>query len=590
MPAENRYLLRALEKSGYVIMVVTGHKGSDELTFEYVSPNAEILGMSVKLLSKGLKLPTDYVHPEDRKAANEMALKAIADGVDEYTYDYRMVGDNGKVYNVRNELTIVRTEPDTATIECYIREVRETAYVPKKKETEVHVDSDALRRKSRELMPAANRSREVTEVFASLAGLYSVVLSPEGKSLFPAVGPDTNLGDFYDLFQTPRYRELFEELKEKMLHVDYQPKIIDRPEGGIGKLSAVPLMIGGELQAVWVIGSYTQEETDKLSEVYEKQWSVGALLEEFLKKSISLEVEVAKARGAGKKLREELSRQNIANEALTKISSSLIDRVDQAIAETLHAAGMNLDVDRIFLYTMDRDRKKGYKLRSQYSLMGAEPDVELLTILPERMDNVIRMIEDAGGRVVADRNTMTEEYKLTLMRYSFNGVVIYPIYLEEKIYGMLFFAEASAERVWTKEELRFTKSISLIIQKMIENADGDGNLRRVNRDLIETYNTLTVAMFVRDLTSGEVLFSNTEMDKLVGYEFTGTDSRRLIVDLHDRFDSIDTMRKPFINKERVTNWRSYLQPLGQIMDITEIRMEWLRGEPASMIFLRKPKD
>ena len=69
MPAENRYLLRALEKSGYVIMVVTGHKGSDELTFEYVSPNAEILGMSVKLLSKGLKLPTDYVHPEDRKAA-----------------------------------------------------------------------------------------------------------------------------------------------------------------------------------------------------------------------------------------------------------------------------------------------------------------------------------------------------------------------------------------------------------------------------------------------------------------------------------------------------------------------------------------
>ena len=125
---------------------------------------------------------------------------------------------------------------------------------------------------------------------------------------------------------------------------------------------------------------------------------------------------------------------------------------------------------------------------------------------------------------------------------------------------------------------------------MIENADGDGNLRRVNRDLIETYNTLNTAVFVRDLTSGEVLFSNTVMDKLVGYSFKGTDSRKLIVDLHDRFDSIDSMRKPFINKERVTNWRSYLQPLGQIMDITEIRMEWLRGEPASMIFLRKPKD
>ena len=112
----------------------------------------------------------------------------------------------------------------------------------------------------------------------------------------------------------------------------------------------------------------------------------------------------------------------------------------------------------------------------------------------------------------------------------------------------------------------------------------------MNKHLIETYNSFKEGIFIRDTQSGQVLFSNAAMNEMLGYDFTGRDSRELITDLHDRFDNITGMRKPFITKDRVVNWRRYIQRLDDIMDITEIQIEWLKGEHASLIILRKAKD
>ena len=125
---------------------------------------------------------------------------------------------------------------------------------------------------------------------------------------------------------------------------------------------------------------------------------------------------------------------------------------------------------------------------------------------------------------------------------------------------------------------------------MLENAIGDDNIRNVNKHLIETYNNFNVGIFVRDTYSGQVLFSNKKMNELMGYDFTGHDSRELITDLHDKYDNLDGVRKPFITKDRVVNWRRYIQKLDDIMDIVEIQIEWTSGEAASLIILRKAKD
>lgn len=593
MVVENKYLRKAVEKAGCVVMVKTCHLTDKKGRLDYISPNASMLGMNVELLNKGLKLTEDYIFPADRDRVMKTLINAVGDGVKDYVHEYRMVGDDGQVYYVTNEICLSDIKGDTITVESYLTKKvgGDSKESPEEKKSV---------RGNRGIKPADKDNVEddiveysnigtMMEIFAKLSGLYSVYVNLEGKIVFLPTGPAANLGNFYDLFENPAYKEYYQYIKQVVTERN-APVILDREEGENGKISAAPICVGKEIHGFWMLGSYTEDETEKLKQIYEDQWAIAEIISEYLHKSKIAEVETAKSRGAGMKLREELARQSIVNEALNKINSKLIDSADEVIDETLRDVGLHLDVDKIILYNIEWSERHFYSMRNYWDVSGVAPDEELVETLPERMYIVEDEINHGDGRYMVDNTNMTEDSKLNLMRYNFKAVIAYPLYLNDRFYGILFFAECKSQRVWTKEELRFTQSISLVIQDMLENAEGDDNIRNVNKHLIETYNSFKEGIFIRDMQSGHVLFSNTAMNEMLGYDFTNRDSRELITDLHDRFDNITGMRKPFITKNRVANWRRYIQKLDDIMDITEVQIEWLKGERASLIILRKAKD
>jgi len=594
MVLENKYLIKAIQKAGYVVIVKTCYIHEKKSKLEYVSPNASTLGMNVELLNKGMKLTEDYIYPEDREKVIETIFSALDSKVKEYTHEYRMVGDDGTLHFISNEISITDVNEETFRLELYIKDISAN-----KHDNFLGLQTKELREKSKKLRVDESTAADkifnndnislMMMTFAKLANLYSVLVDENGKIVFSPTGPSTNLGDFYDLFEKPEYKEYYKYIKQMVLEND-TPVVFDREEGGIGKISAAPLKINGNVKALWIIGSYTPEETARLKDVCESHWNIAYILSEYLQKSVMIDVEKARTKGAGKKLLEELTRQTIVNDALTKISSKLIDTVDSVIEETLRDVGVHMDIDKAFLYTRDNKKFKEYNLRGYWSSTGEQPSEDILVTIPDRMYIVKEGIKKGAGQCIIDNSLMHENEKNDLMRYNFKAIIVYPIFLNDKEYGYLFFVENKAERTWTQDELRFSNSIALVIQNMLDNAEGDDNIRKVNKHLIETYNNFDVGIFVRDAYSGEVLFSNSKMNEMLGYDFTGGDSREILTDLHDRFDNISGMRKPFITKEHVVNWKSYIQKMDSIMDITEVKIEWLRGEPASLIILRKAKD
>ncbi len=598
MVLENKYLRKAIQKAGYVIIVKTCHKNERKSQLEYVSPNASMLGMNVEMLNKGMKLTEDYIHPQDREKVIRTVIDAVNNKVDDYSHEYRMVGDDGKLYYVSNEISVSDVNEDFFKVEFYIKDVTETRSQEKVTNEGTKRVKQAIEKKNQQAISRAydkmdelitdDKVKLMMDTFTKLTGLYSVFVDVEGRVVFPPTGPATNLGDFYDLFEKPAYKEYYKHIKQTVLEND-APTILDREEGGIGKISAAPIKLNNDLKGIWMVGSYTKEETTKLREVYDSHWEIANMISEDLRMTIAIDIESTKSKGAGKKLLDELTRQSIVTDAMSKINSKLIDTVDQVIEETLRNVGINMGIDKAALYTLDGNTKN-FVLRSYWNASGEVPGESLLSTLPDNMYMVEKLIAEGDGCYVADSSNQTETAKLLLMKYGVKAVVAYPIELGNKLYGILFLAESSAERIWTSDELRFTHNIAVVIKNMLENAVGDDNIRNVNKHLIETYNNFNVAIFVRDAHSGEVLFSNKKMNELVGYDFVGRDSREIITDLHDKFDNLDGVRKPFITKERVVNWRRYIQKLDNIMDITEISIEWLSGEAASLIILRKAKD
>ncbi len=597
MVLENKYLRKAIQKAGYVIIVKTCHLNERKSQLEYISPNASMLGMNVEMLNKGMKLTEDYIHPQDREKVIKTILDAVNNKVDDYTHEYRMVGDDGKLYFVLNEISVSDVTDGFFKVEFYLKDVTETKAQEKAFKDTTRRVSKAVDKSNQKAIASTERLEQLItddkvklmmDTFTKLTGLYSVFVDVEGKVVFPPTGPATNLGDFYDLFEKPAYKEYYKHIKQTVLEND-APTIIDREEGGIGKISAAPIKINDELKGIWMVGSYTKEETATLRRVYDSHWEIAAMISEDLRMTIAIDVEAAKSKGAGKKLLEELTRQSIVSDAMGKINSKLIDTVDQAIEETLRNVGINMGIDKAGVYTMD-SATKNFVLRSYWNATGDTPSDELLVALPDRMYMVEQLINEGDGFYVVDNSNLTEASKVVLMRYGCKAAIAHPIYLGDAFYGVLLLAESGGERIWTADELRFTGNIAVVIQNMLENAVGDDNIRNVNKHLIETYNNFNVAIFVRDAYSGEVLFSNKKMNELMGCDFTGHDSRELITDLHDKFDNLDGVRKPFITKDKVVNWRRYIQKLDNIMDITEIQIDWLQGQAASLIILRKAKD
>lgn len=588
MILENKYLRKAIQKAGYVVIVKSCHIKERKSKLEYISPNASMLGMNVELLNKGMKLTEDYIFPEDRQKVIETVLTANASNVQDYVHEYRMVGDDGRLYYVCNEITVSEVKDDYFTVEFYIKNIGDK----RKNNAQTNIssleDTQEEEEENFQDMSMMERIQSMMTVFSNLSELYSVYVDLEGKMVFPPTGPVTNMGDFYDLFEKPAYKEYYKYIKQVVLNND-SPTILDREEGGVGKISAAPIRINGDIRGLWILGSYTEGETAKLKKVCENHWLIAEMISDYVYKNNAVEVEIAKSRGAGAKLREELARQSIINEALSKINSKLVDNVNQVVEETLRDVGTHMNIDKIFMYTFEKGGSD-YKLRTYWDASGAEPTEELIKQLPERMYVVEDCIKSGQGQYLVDNANLTAEDKLNIMRFNFKALLAYPLYLNNKIYGAIFFTESKFERVWSSDELRFTKSVALVVQNMLENAEGDENIRSVNKHLIETYNNFKVGVFVRDAYSGEVLFSNSKMNEMLGYDFTGGDSRVILTDLHDRFDNITGMRKPFITKEKIVNWRSYIKSLDDIMDITEIQIEWLKGEAASLIILRKAKD
>lgn len=148
-------------------------------------------------------------------------------------------------------------------------------------------------------------------------------------------------------------------------------------------------------------------------------------------------MESAKSRGAGKKLREELARQSIVNNALSKINSKLSEDVEQVIGETLREVALHMDLDRMFLYTFDKDNPKAFSLRSYFDVSGEMPSDDILTLLPERLYLVVDAIKRGNGCCMLDRTNMTQRDVINLMRYNFRAEIAYPIYLEGRLYGIL---------------------------------------------------------------------------------------------------------------------------------------------------------
>ncbi len=582
---EESYLLNAINETKCVIVVkkfiISGDIRRSRL--EYVSPNAELLGINVGALKKGYRLLRDYIHPDNREEFMDSILLTRNAGK-VLTYVLRMVGDDGEVHSVNITMMLLEDTEYSYTMEFLLKESEKPEAAPVFL-AEAAKPETAVPEPTGQIFASNEQVKQMVRSVISLEAVYSTIVDVDGQILMEPIGPDANIGSFYDMFERPFYKELYERMKTALAS-DHHPIFWEMEDGNPdSRISAAPIIVDGKTIAVWILCAYNQAEAANLKSLNESQWVIAQLISEYLNALYGAKKKTSSMEDAEKQLEYEIKQKEIITDTLAQMSD-----IDAALDVMFERTGRLMHLDSILFYNVKQMGAEEYSLRKYWNARGNAPDKNVdITWKRNRYLTEEKEALERDGYII-DHNNITNKMRVSIFHGRVRAAMVYPIRVNDIFIGWLLFVESETERIWTESEIRYTRELSRLVKRMMIRQIGDGNARKVNQLLLDAFNHIHAGIFIRDNSTGRILFANRRVSERVGQDLEGQDSRILIPDLKSKYEHLEGMRNYDMTNNKITRWRRYIDSVNDIVDITEIQMEWLNGEPVTFVIMRPAQE
>lgn len=590
--SENMHLNNAISKMKNVVMVKSYHAG--KRTLVYISPNAGMVGMNVEALSKGYKLTEDYIHPDDRDEVIDGIYQAVANGVTDYNYTYRMVRDDGKLIWVLSEATITRISDGEAEISVLLTDITEQKEIEKELAAARERVSLRAAKTKREAPVSVNVDKDdkelleqfclLTETLNQNADYYTVVLDWKGKLLTNPVGPADEMGQFYDLFERRQFKEQF-------INVSAKANELGKPQSAsfaVDRLQVHMVLASiatkGAVIAYLLLTSFKQDGLDRIGSVIEQQ---SRLANAVVKCLYAEEMELQEQKY--RKLAEmHLEKERRSRQVVSDILDCIVAKAESGIGEACQNAGVFLSVINIGLYKENKDEEKteSYYTWNRFGEDGGFFDAMAMTALEFK---TLRECMKDNGYVVADKTSAEPFIKEMLRKTGMEVIFVRHMVMGFGQRGYIVFADDRKRRKFEEKEIGFMVLVSQVFEGMLVSNQKMIRAQSVKETFIEAYDYIRDAVFVKDNQTGDIIFANKAMDKLFGYSVVGMPAGAVVSDQMEQYKNISTVGKRFIANKKVTKWQRYMKELDQNMNIVEVHMELFNDTDCSLYILKKSK-
>ena len=337
------------------------------------------------------------------------------------------------------------------------------------------------------------------------------------------------------------------------------------------------------------VAPLTQADYDgkQMEKVYKVQWQLGRIFSEYAFSSNILAKEAIRAKSLEVMMENKVQWQKILVDSLNNSDKSQ----QQVINDVISQVGECLNSDVAAVYVRDDDGSLDCQyLWSKNQSMSAEEyvsDWQRGNIRFRSWQNGQGKVQMADkGYMVIDARHIDDVAKKILTGSTVKSFVAVTVYVNGRSGAVFVLANTSVNKIWSVEEIEFAKQTSEVIRCCLEKIESDDSVKRINSVLLDTYNYMDEGIFIREVDTGKVLFSNKALNDMLGYDFTDKDSKLLIENLRDKYKIMGGPDQHIGVEEKEVNWRSYIRSLDKIMDLTEVRMKWLDGSNASLVILR----
>lgn len=590
--SENSHLSHAIDKMKSVVLVKSYNAG--KRTLKYASPNAGMVGMNIEALRKGYKLTEDYIHPEDRDAVIDGIYQAVANGVTDYVQTYRMIRDDGKKIWVENEFTVNRISDGEAEISFLLTDITEQ----KELEEELAATIEALETpreekelSSLELVTINEKDTEMLEQFQLMAetlsrnaDYYSVVLDTAGKLLTKPAGPEGDLGQFYDLFERPSFKEQFRDLSERAREQKI-PQSTTYKDGSLEvHIVLSPLMLESNVTAYWTLTSFAKNGNELLGSIAEQQWRLANCIAQCFYAE-----EMVRSESHHRKLTEiRLHKEQQEQQVMEGLVASLLKEGETGLGEMCQKACIYLGVTDIGLYL---ENKETGNVEKYYAWNQTDDLAEFFDkmVFTESVYEVVKNRFAEEPVQIIDKRT--DAFFNNISRFSQVGaIMMMKLPFTQDLQGYAILAHTSRDREFEKKDMKFAAFLAQMFAAAIQKGQNGVRSEMMNEGFLAAYDHIRDAVFVKNNRSGDIVFANKAMDKLFGYSLVGMQAGDVIKDQMEQFRNIQSVRKRLIADKKVTKWQSYLKELDQIMNIVEVQLETINGTDYSLVILKKNKN
>lgn len=577
MKDETKFLLKALEKERCYIIVVDYLRDEtlSHSKLEYITDNVTLLGMNLKAIREGFRLPKDYIHPDDRDLFVE-ALKMAADKHMDFSYELKICGDDGVIRKVDVVSDYSDISKDTFRIEYILRDTGE-----KEKEVVKEIEEEIPNAAQVAEAFRNNRMLDVLNHIAENFGVYSAVVDLSGKRISEPVGPETYLGDFYDMLERPEYFEMFERLSDSLITSE-EPIYVDikrlSPESG---LSAAPIVIGGRHVANWILFAHDKSQADRLRRIIKHHRKMTEIISEYVYKFYTS----THRKPDDNKYKELIKFDREQSKIISEMLKDIINERKFNLEKYLKKAGELLDVDHVILFKESSKYSEIYSIDDYWSREGKSPaTVASFDWKQDRFSEDMRKKINKEGFIV-DHKNMTNRIRIGIFQGRARAVMIRPVVAERLYYGRLVIIENRREREWTDEELVFTEQFASIVSSALSKEVRSKGLLKKDEDLFDILDQFSANIFIRDNETGKIIFANKALNRLAKRDMTGENSWNIVPDTKE-----DIMGYEIGSSTKRVNWRKYIEEFGAIFDISMLPVHFQDGEKGSVFILRLAQD
>lgn len=586
---ENQYLRTAIHKSRSVVVVKRYEGGKRYL--KLITPNASTLGFNVEALQQGSRLTEDYIHPEDREQVLDLVYRTIAAGESGRVHTYRLLGDDGVCRYVKSEITITHLSDTEADVEFLITDIteekeyeQEIKRQQKSHEQEIDFIMKGYQKKEDTFDAGAvlkdEFMEELIEAFVNVTGLYSVIVDLDGRFITKPVGAVDHIGEFYDMFERPFYKELYLKFNDMVLK-QKEPVVMEMNDGNPNsRISGAPIMMDDRHVGTWIICAYSKKERARLMEVYRAQYAMSERVSNYLYNEAVVDKEIKRSRLNEYRLEQELKRQEIITELLSTLRESNI----HSLGTILERAGSYLQAERMSFYRLDSNSHT-FNRQHTWIAKNIEPDSEQPITWRKKRNSELENQLRREDYAILNIQQCSQDIRSVMQEHGVKVCLAVPVFESGKLTGMLMCCECRGYRMWKDSEIQFARNIRDIIQTVMGSMGRGADYKAVGDSLIAAYHHLPEIIFVRDALSGEIYFSNKAADKAFGMDLRGYDSNQIVKSMFSQYGKNPAMRKHFVYNKNVMKWESYIRQLDKVMHVEEVSIAWYDEKDAKLVIL-----